>query len=337
MNTKTYWQAATIGLICFLVQACGNDKGNGSPSEKPFNKITFTFFAAAPLTHPDLTIYQLWAKPHTGTLKAQTAAWVSLGRFQLGVDLGSGDTLMYTEAGSLIPNNTLSGLSVNLKDYDSLFITLEPTPIIDTFPAAPSASVYLQGDIPVSEGNRIGALSSPLAQLQSVPDSLSRFVFDTPTDDDPDNPLSGVWFVSVERRQGLYGLVTPPPGWIYEGWALIGSGTQRVPVSTGRFADPAHSDLDSSHSGPLPSYGYPGEDFLHDPPPGAPPFPYTFVQGDNVAITVEPNPDPDPSHPFPLAIFTGGSDLVPGTMDFYWLDAHPEAVPAAQALFGQED
>jgi hypothetical protein len=333
MKTNTFWRAAVIGLVGLLSPACGSDKGNGTTPEKPFNKIAFTFFVAAPLAE-DNTVYQAWAETAPGTLASQTAGWVSLARFRLRVDSQSGDTLMYTESGSLIPGNTLSGLSVDLKDFDSLFITVEPVPDVDTLP---SATVYLRGDIPLKRGNSLGSLNFPATQLRAVRDSLSRFIFATPTDENLDNELSGVWFVGVERHQGLNDLVVPPPpGWIYEGWAFHGNGAQRVALSTGRFADPAHSDLDSSHSGPLPSLGYPGEDFLNNAPPGAPAFPIVFTSGDNVAITLEPSPDPDPSRPFPLMIFTGYDDLVPGLEDLNRLDGHPEVIPAAQAVFGQE-
>ncbi|MEW5702437.1 MAG: hypothetical protein AB1792_09430 [Candidatus Zixiibacteriota bacterium] len=332
-HIRSVGRAVVVAALSLCTFACGSDKGNGTPVEQPYNRIAFTFFSAGPLESDNL-VYQVWAQAVSGSLTAQTGSTVSLGRFRLRVAQPGGDTLMYTEGGTLIAGNTLSGLPVDLGDYDSLFVTIEPSPDTDTLP---SGSVYLRGDIPIKHGNTIGSLNFPVSQLLSVRDSLSRFIFATPTDEDPDNELSGVWFVGVERSQGLHDLVALPSGWIYEGWAWHGIGAQRMAYSTGPFADPAASDMDSSHSGPLPGLGFPGEDFLENPPPGAPAFPLSFASGDGFAITIEPVPDPDPSRPFPFAIFTSYDDLVPGSSDLNWLDGHPEAVPVAQSLFIQQE
>ena len=324
MRTRALGISVVVVMGGLLIWACGGgDNGSGPTPTKPYNEVTLSFFEAAPLSQG--LAYQLWARPKSGTLAAAaaTSAWHSLVRF----NLSTLDTTMVTEEGSAIPENTLADLPVDLADFDSVFVTIEPSPDSDTLP---STSVYLRGKI-VLPTLRITSLEFPMATLQNLHDSASLFTFATPTDGDTTDELSGVWFMNAGGQQGLQGADALPAGWVYEGWAVHDGYT----LSTGRFVDAVHADSGNPYSGFLTAPHYPGEDFLRNSPYPQLTFPFHFASGDDVMITVEPSPDPDRAHAFPFVIFTAAAGTEPDVFRNFFLDAHPEAVPAAQILFTQ--
>lgn len=133
------------------------------------------------------------------------------------------------------------------------------------------------------------------------------YVLATPTDEDPDNELSGIWFMdsSSDPVEAGLGLPQSPNGWIYEGWVQV----DEEPVSTGRFVWGEEADSTSYYSGPLEHPFFPGEDFLFNPPQGID-FPLD-LSGADVFVTIEPWHDWDtyPEEPFFLKILEG---QVPG-------------------------
>jgi hypothetical protein len=181
----------------------------------------------------------------------------------------------------VISENTFSGLSIDFEDYDSVIITIEQP---DSSLGTPSPTVISAVHIPDDFTQQtIGILQFP-ENVDSA--SASFYQLATPTDADTSNERSGVWFMqNIEPPiQGLT-LKYAPSGWLYEGWAWHNN----TWLSTGKFASPGLSDDFSGYSnGPGP--GYPGEDFLTNPPSG-----WTIEPGDSVLLTLEPNPDPEDS------------------------------------------
>ena len=131
-------------------------------------------------------------------------------------------------------------------------------------------------------------------------DVTGKFGLFTPTDDDPGNEFSGVWFVDPSTSPVQPGLFLPqsPNGWVYEGWVEVDGKA----VSTGKFEWAVDSDSTSYYSGPLEAPTFPGEDFLFNPPQGVT-FPLDLA-GATVFISLEPFHQWDvyPEDPFYLRI-----------------------------------
>jgi hypothetical protein len=129
------------------------------------------------------------------------------------------------------------------------------------------------------------------------------YVLATPTDEDPENELSGIWFIDPSGTPVAAGLQLPeaPEGWIYEGWVEVDGKT----LSTGKFVVPGLPDSAATYSGPGNAHPFPGEDFIANPPAGTI-FPLDLT-GASVYITVEPWEDFDvaPDTPFFLRVLQG--------------------------------
>ena len=127
-----------------------------------------------------------------------------------------------------------------------------------------------------------------------------NFILQTPTDEDPDNEESGIWFMDPTGSAVMPGLVLPgaPNGWIYEGWVDVDG----IAVSTGKFVFPEEPDSTAFHSGNVVPPFFPGEDFLFNPPQGVD-FPLD-LRGASVFITLEPwnQWDVYPEEPFFLRV-----------------------------------
>lgn len=135
----------------------------------------------------------------------------------------------------------------------------------------------------------------------SLTEATGSYILRTPTDDDPENEKSGVWFLDPTNpsvREGLY-LPEAPSGWIYEGWVELGDQF----LSMGKFFLSDAADSTAAYSGALPGPGFPGEDFLTGAPAGLT-FPVD-LSGASVMVTVEPwaEWDFDPDAPFFLTLF----------------------------------
>ncbi len=157
-----------------------------------------------------------------------------------------------------------------------------------------------------------------------------RYILDTPTDNDPDNGLNGIWFMDTALDPPEAGLVLPdaPNGWIYEGWVEVGGQA----VSTGKFDLPNNSDSTSFFSSGLQEAPlFPGEDFLDNEPPGVD-FPLD-LSGASVFITIEPwnQWDVYPEDPFFLRILEGQIPADPTSLTLYGMTSLASQFPTGTA------
>jgi len=145
-----------------------------------------------------------------------------------------------------------------------------------------SASYLLGG---ILEGRTTDLELSPWVGLNMDLSQISgRYVLETPTDGDGGDGLAGIWFMDGSGAAPGPGLELPDvvPGWQYEGWVVVGGDT----LSTGKFSGAAGQDRSDPFCGEGPVPGYPGEDFLVDPPDGVA-FPLD-LPGAKVLVTLEP-------------------------------------------------
>ena len=131
--------------------------------------------------------------------------------------------------------------------------------------------------------------------------ATGKFILRTPTDDDPENETSGIWFMDPTTTPAEDGLHLPeaPEGWNYESWVVVGDQY----LSMGKFFLPDMADSTATYSGTLPSPTVPGEDFLTAAPAGLT-FPLD-LSGATVLVTMEPwaEWDLEPESPFFLRLF----------------------------------
>jgi len=175
-----------------------------------------------------------------------------------------------------------------------------------------SNTFILSGE--VAQGSATLTTGDAVALNTSFSNTSGRYALLTPTDQDPENELSGLWFMDTATDPAGPGLDIPsaPVGWIYEGWVEAGG----QPISTGKFGDPTLADSSSAYSGTLAGPSFPGEDFLTDAPQGFQ-FPLDLA-GADVYVTLEPwmEFDNDPAEPFFLKELAGQvpADPVPSTL-----------------------
>ena len=162
------------------------------------------------------------------------------------------------------------------------------------------------GDVPEPSDTHVvaGAFSDGSATLSidhaaalgtDFEDAAGSFVLNTPTTTTNDDAGQGIWFLTPgDPLQASLTLPELPNGWAYEGWVVDTSGSSPMPISTGRFRDPAAMDSDGaggSIAGPEEFPPFPGQDYIN---------PARDLTSDHVAvISVEPEPDDSPS-PFQL-------------------------------------
>jgi hypothetical protein len=148
-----------------------------------------------------------------------------------------------------------------------------------------------------------GSLSTAhwIAFNTSLTEATGQFVLRTPTDEDPENETSGVWFLDPTVTPTGTGLNLPeaPEGWTYESWVMVGD----QPLSMGKFFVPDAADSTGTYSGALSPPDFPGEDFLTGAPAGLT-FPLD-LSGASVMVTMEPwaQWDLEPEAPFFLRLF----------------------------------
>ncbi len=180
------------------------------------------------------------------------------------------------------PSRTAFDLDTETIENATAFVlTIEPAPDNDP---APSAVHILAGDI--SNGTATLNVEHDAALGTNFLNSTGQYILATPTNDNDNDELSGVWWLNPMAGPGA-GLDLPelPEGWIYEGWAVV-NGT---PLSTGTFRTVTGSDNAAPFSGDLMSPPFPGEDFLKNAPAGLD-FPVDLSEG-TIVISVEPVPD----------------------------------------------
>ena len=223
---------------------------------------------------------------------------VSTGRFAIEAD---GSQTLFTS--SLAADEDLDRAT-------AVVVTIEPAVGDDPAPADPKP---LAGD--VVNGVAELSIGHPAALGDDFSTSGGQFLVATPTTaDNADDDYSGVWFLEVTDAGPVAGLDIPvlPAGWVYEGWVVIDG----IPVSTGRFLDPAGPDDFGGFSGPDGNPPFPGEDFIVNAPDGLE-FPLDLRGVGTVVLTIEPADDDSPA-PFamrPLAAPIPADLAVPGSVD----------------------
>ena len=184
----------------------------------------------------------------------------------------------------------------------------------------PSETVVYAGDVQNFETTM--EATHPLAIGVDFSSASGVFALLTPSDDDPDNELNGVWFVEPGSDDALSaGLDLPqiPTGWAYEGWVDTGGAV----LSTGAFTAVDEADMDEFYyrSG-LEQVLYPGEDFLANAPAGIS-FP-PDLSGARVFITIEPLPD-DAAAPYVFEVMNGSIPASPSARTAYDLNVNFQA------------
>jgi hypothetical protein len=168
-----------------------------------------------------------------------------------------------------------------------------------------------------------------IAINQSLDDSSGRLVLGTPTDEDQENELSGVWFMDTGVNPPGPGLTLPEAtlGWVYEAWVSVDG----VDLSTGKFLRPTGADSAAAYSGTLDAPAFPGEDFLAGAPTGLT-FPPN-LSGATVFVTLEPwmEWDVDRDAPFPFRILEAQipADATPQTV--YEMTSLVDQLPSGTA------
>jgi hypothetical protein len=284
MNRTSKLFTISALVVLMLIAGCGDD-GNGPVGPGPYNAVTLDLYDFAHLANG--YFYRFWvAESDAGLASSPAVDWVSLMEFNVNpVEGDINPDILTTITGQVISANTMSGLSADFEDYDSVLITIESP---ETSSGLPSSTVIATGQIPENfEIRQIGALDFPVTVDSG---GASFFQFATPTDADTENELSGIWFMRGIQplRQGL-GLYSAPEGWMYEGWAWHRGHW----LSTGKFTSPVGSDDFNGYSATsVEAPEFPGEDFLNeDNEPEGVTFPWTFEGDDTVLVTLEPSPD----------------------------------------------
>ncbi len=221
----------------------------------------------------DSAVYEGWA--------IVDGAPVTTGRFNV-----DNRGRFFDEAGNRIDKSFVLPGEI---DVDAFVLTIEPAVGDDP---APAETHILAGTFN-KKGRTKLTVDHPAALGADFSDASGSFILATPSNGagDAADERSGVWFLDPSSGTPVAGLDLPElaPGWEYEGWAVIDG----VPVSTGRFLDPAGADFSNEFSGDQPTPNYPGEDFLVNAPDGVE-FPVD-LRGAKIAISVEPMPDDSPA------------------------------------------
>jgi hypothetical protein len=196
-------------------------------------------------------------------------------------------------ASGVLSQTSFSILKSDLEKATKFILTIEPFP--DANPA-PTDTHILAGDF--SSNSATLTISAPEALGNNFTGATGKYVLATPSDANPDNEKSGVWFLGALPPAVGLSLPALPAGWKYEGWAVTGG----KPITTGTFTSATGSDAFSGFSGTLGVPPFPGEDFVMNAPAGFA-FPVN-LSGGAVVISIEPSPDNSPA-PFLLKPLLG--------------------------------
>lgn len=231
-------------------------------------------------------------------------------------------------------------LQADITEFDEVVLTIEPYPdyfsiratadqdarievvdkdILSPAGSSPDLSFLEVGDL--SPGRTSYTMRFPVADDLDTAHG-TYFLANTTAGESTSSSITsaanyGIWFGEPEALGGGAIAINPslalpalPSGWIYEGWVIPPDPNPKDPISTGRFANPAGPDDDSSYSGErkvAATLPIPGEDFLANPPGPGYTFPMTLwsVPSDTAwaFITIEPNDSSfigiDPENPSP--------------------------------------
>ena len=204
-------------LGCLLLQGCSSEGGISSPEGN--SSVILSLSGLEPLSG-ELN-YQAWLVGGTktdffgvpivlfnldeeGQMMDPVADTVLTGPFHAGLDAGAA-----------------LGVAISLE------LTNEQV--------AYSSSTFILGG-EVSQGTAVLRADNWLSLNLNFSTMEGRFILATPTDADPENELSGIWFMDPFSNPAEAGLSFPdaPTGWIYESWIELDS----QPLSMGRFSFP---------------------------------------------------------------------------------------------------
>ncbi len=284
--------AVSIAVIIVLViisilnqqeDAVQNGQTGAQDARSNNKKIKSAFqLTPANLEPLDQGIYEAWA--HSETLSVTDA----LGTFQINP---KGQLL--TAGKSPIKDNILKS-SLTQEEISDFFVTIEPDADTDEGPSP----------IKLLEGKFINGSALIKFQAVNVLNANGQYLLATPTDGPKTNETSGIWFIRLsESGTTAFPALTleqTTNGFVYQGWVE----REGKLLSTGRFDRSDFLDFSALYGiKEGTDFGFPGEDFLANPPEGFT-FPLNLADGKtNVFISVEPNiegVDPTGEKPFQL-------------------------------------
>ncbi len=293
-------------ISLFLVlQGCGDDEGPTAPTGS--SMVTFSFQRLGPLDEG--LSYQAWAVEETGetSYRGHPLAVFNVNQAGQVVAPVSGTVISATFEAPL-----------DAEDLYGVGITVETSVVGVSIPS----DVFIIGG-PVVGGVAQMTTDHWLGVGVDLSASQGRYVLATPTDQDLENELSGIWFLDPFQGPDAPGLQLPAllSGWDYEAWVVIDGQT----LSTGKFFQVDLPDDSFRYSALGPAPAVPGEDFLANPPAGLT-FP-TDLSGVEVFVTLEPwqQWDAAPDEPFFLRILEA---VIPAA-------ANPGTVYGLTSLSGQ--
>lgn len=203
-----------------------------------------------------------------------------------------------------ISDNIFEAEASDLGKATVFTITIEPNPDPD----------LTQSEVKILSGSFIGetaylSYEDENALGTGFSSANGKYILSTPTNGEDSEELSGVWWFEPNAETSSLALPLLNEGWIYEGWAWIDG----MPVSTGKFTDPAEEDLANLYSAALDAPPFPGEDFLTNEPNSLS-FPLD-LSGQTIVISVEPEPDNN-NDPFAIQPLQGTvpNNAVPETL-----------------------
>lgn len=269
----------TSGLIAMLlVTAALASSCGGDGDDEDTMKLTFAFNGLEDLG--DDYVYEGWL--------IVDGMPVSAGRFS--VDGNGQASLTEFE----FPAATAMGAS-------KYVLTIEPASGDDP---APSDTHLLAGDF--TGGNASLGVADPAALGSGFSTATGPFILNTPSTAGTDADFSqGIWWLDpAGGPDATLSLPQLPAGWTYEGWVVVDG----MPVTTGKFTDPAAADDDGAGptAGPDGFPPFPGQDYID---------PALDLHGGTAVISIEPQPD-NSAAPFTLKPLVGAipQDLAIGTL-----------------------
>ncbi len=297
-------------VLSLLLQGCDGREGVTGP--KGSSLVTLSLTGLKPLG--DGLNYQAWLIAGTAS-EPWGSSLVLFDVDQDGrmVDPAADTVLVGPFQGKLDPPDVI-GVAISLEASDTLL-------------SYSSFTFLLGGDL--AQGSAELGTGHWIALNQSLQDGSGRFVLGTPTDEDQENELSGLWFMDTEASPAGPGLALPEasPGWVYEAWVSV----DEVDLSTGKFLGPTGADSANTYSGSLNAPAFPGEDFLVGAPTGLT-FPPN-LSGATVFVTLEPwmEWDVEPDAPFPFRILEAQvpADATPLTV--YEMTSLADQLPSGTA------
>jgi hypothetical protein len=210
----------------------------------------------------------------------------------------------FIDENSEMSENTFEAEASDLSQATAFTITIEPNPDPD----------LTQSEVKILSGSFIGETASLSYEDDNAigtgfSSANGKYILSTPTNGENSEELSGVWWLEPNTETSSLVLPSLNEGWTYEGWALIGG----MPVSTGKFTDPAKKDITNLYSAALDAPPFPGEDFLTNEPTSLS-FPLD-LSGETIVISVEPEPDNN-NDPFAIQPLQGivPTDAMPETL-----------------------